>query len=306
MEVGAAGANTERSESPPDDDPAVLLDRLDGEMRLRGYSPRTRKVYMGHVRRYLESSPPNRGSEVDPRERVRAYLLKKVRREGISRSYHCQMVSALRLFFGRVLELDLEALPLQRPRRERRLPVVLSRGELRRFLAAVENPKHKAVLVVAYSAGLRVSEVVKLRPEDLDRERGLIHIRSGKGRKDRYTLLADAAVVTVDAYLDGSSPGRWLFPGGRSGRHLTTRSVQRVVQCARVKAGITKAFSVHVLRHSFATHLLEAGTDLRSIQELLGHSSVRTTQIYTHVSSRDLRRIRSPLDQFMDRREEDL
>jgi len=282
----------------PDPSETLLL-RFDGEMRLRGYSPRTRKVYVGHVRRYLETLP-DRDPKREAHERLRAYLLEKVGR-GASRSYHSQMVSALRLFFARILALKVEDLPLARPRRERRLPVVLGRGELRRFLAAVDNAKHKAILVIAYSAGLRVGEVVRLKPEDLDRARRLIHIRGGKGRKDRYTLLADAAVVAVDAYLEGHSPGRWLFPGTRAGRHLTSRSVQRVVQRAREQAGIRKEFSAHTLRHSFATHLLEAGTGLRSIQELLGHSSVRTTQIYTHVSNSDFSRIRNPLDEMMER-----
>jgi site-specific recombinase XerD len=167
---------------------------------------------------------------------------------------------------------------------------------MQRFLAAVHNPKHVAILAVAYSAGLRVSEVVRLRLEDLDRERGLIWIHGSKGRKDRCTLLSDMALALVDAYLEGANPGEWLFPGSRPSRHLTTRSVQKVTAMARERAGITKPLTPHVLRHSFATHLLENGTDVRLIQELLGHSSVRTTEIYTHVSKRQLGRIRSPFD----------
>jgi site-specific recombinase XerD len=135
---------------------------------------------------------------------------------------------------------------------------------------------------------------LRLRPED--RDRGLIHVRGGKGRKDRVTLLADAAWRAIEHYCEGKSPGTWLFPGPRPGRHLSARSVQKVVERARLRTGIQKHFSVHVLRHSFGTHLLEAGTDLRYIQELLGHASPRTTQIYTQVSKRQLRRIQSPLD----------
>lgn len=267
--------------------------QFDEELRLQGYSPRTQKVYVAHVRRFLQDAP----EDADLAEIVREHVLRRVDEGHLSRSYHGQLVSALRLFFRIVLGKDVGEIPLKRPRRERRLPTVLGRAELRRFLAAVENAKHRAILVIAYSAGLRVSEVVRLRPEDLDRERRLIHVRGAKGRKDRYTLLADAALEAVDEYLDGWSPGTWLFPGARPGRHLTARSVQKIVQDARNRAGIGKHFSTHVLRHSFATHLLEAGTSLRSIQELLGHSSVRTTQIYTHVSRRDLSRIRSPLDE---------
>jgi site-specific recombinase XerD len=214
----------------------------------------------------------------------------------MSRGYHAQLISSLRLFCVAVLGLRMEDLSLERPRREKRLPVVLSYDELLRFLSAVTNPKHLAILSLAYSAGLRVSEVVRLRLDDLDRDRGVILVRGGKGRKDRCTLLSDTALALVDAYLEGVRPERWLFPGSHPGRHLSARSVQKVTAAARVRAGITKPLTPHILRHSFATHLLEGGTDVRLIQELLGHNSVRTTEIYTHVSQRHLRRIRSPLD----------
>ncbi|RMH20788.1 MAG: integrase, partial [Gemmatimonadetes bacterium] len=252
-----------------------LVLRFDEEMRLRGYAPRTRRAYTGHARRFLAEV----AEAPDLAEALRAHVLRRLRREQVSRAYHNQLVSALRLFCAVVLGRRVDTLPLVRPRRERRLPVVLSRGELRRFLKAVRNPKHLALLALAYSAGLRVSEVVRLRPEDLDRERGLLHVRGGKGRKDRTTLLSEMALAFVDAYLQGyllgNSPGRWLFPGARPGRHLNARSVQKITAAARLRAGIEKPVTPHVLRHSFATHLLEAGTDVRLIQELLGHASVR-------------------------------
>jgi site-specific recombinase XerD len=150
--------------------------------------------------------------------------------------------------------------------------------------------------MLLYSAGLRVGEVVKLRVEDLDPERGLIRVQCGKGRKDRYTLLSDRALRDVREYIRLYKPAAWLFPGARPTRPITVRTAQHIVSAARRKAGITAPASAHTLRHSFATHLLEAGTDLRYIQELLGHASTRTTQIYTHVTRRDLVRIRSPLD----------
>jgi site-specific recombinase XerD len=315
IEVGdvSAGGETPRS-PPPAAPPAPLVDRptvrppprpttatdprqrltarFAEEMRLRGYGVRTRKAYLGHARRFMEDA-------YDPQDlpgALRAHLLRRLRADGVSRSYHNQLVSALRLFCSSVLGRQVEDLNLVRPRRERRLPTVLSREEFRRFLAAVHNPKHVAILAVAYSAGLRVSEVVRLRLEDLDRGRGLLQVRGGKGRKDRCTLLSETALALVDAYLAGANPGRWLFPGARMGCHLTTRTVQKITARARERAGITKPLTPHVLRHSFATHLLEGGTDVRLIQELLGHASVRTTEIYTHVSRRQLQRIRSPLD----------
>ncbi len=150
--------------------------------------------------------------------------------------------------------------------------------------------------MLLYSAGLRVGEVVRLRPSDLDVERGLLRVRKGKGRKDRYTLLAKRAVEAVRIYLAAFPTESWLFPSATPDRHLATRSVQRVVKRAAQAAGIAKDVTTHTLRHSFATHLLEGGTNLRVIQELLGHQSARTTQIYTHVSKSALESVRSPLD----------
>ncbi len=188
---------------------------------------------------------------------------------------------------------------MPRPRRERRPPTVLSQAEVRPLIRAPRNLKHRALLMLVYSSGLRVSEVVRLRVEDVDVERRLLHVRQAKGRKDRITLLSPAALKVLRAYASLERPREWLFPGGRSGRHLTTRSVQKIVEKARRSAGISRRFSTHALRHSFATHLLEAGTDLRYIQALLGHSSSRTTEIYTHVTRPALSRIESPLDTLL-------
>ena len=149
---------------------------------------------------------------------------------------------------------------------------------------------------MTYAAGLRVGEVVNLKVQDIDTIRGIVRIDQGKGKKDRISLLSSKAEMILKEYLEKYKPGDWLFEGDVPGRHLTERSVQRVFESSCKKAGITKDVSVHTLRHSFATHLLESGTDLRYIQELLGHSSSKTTEIYTHVSTRDLKRIQSPLD----------
>ncbi|MFQ5891053.1 MAG: tyrosine-type recombinase/integrase [Gemmatimonadota bacterium] len=173
---------------------------------------------------------------------------------------------------------------------------MLSRREVVSLFQAVENPKHRAVLMLTYSAGLRVGEVVRLKVADIDPDRGLIHVRQSKGRKDRYVMLSEVALVALRAYAVTCRLTDWLFPGGRPGRHLHERSVQRVVREAARKAGIQKHVTTHTLRHTFATHLLEQGTDLRYIQELLGHASSKTTEIYTQVTRRSLSAIRSPLD----------
>jgi site-specific recombinase XerD len=295
-------ATTEDSPASPPEEPAAepsidpaaqaLLDRLDEEMRLRGYAIRTRKVYVAHAKRLLVEAD----LDGDLAEELRAHLLRKLEQENISRSYHSQLVSALRLFCSAVLGRELTELPLKPPLRERRLPTVLSRDEVARLLAEVRYPKYLAALALMYSGGLRVGEVIRLRPGDLDRERGLIRVRQAKGRKDRYTLLSESALSLVDAYLDGADPGTWLFPGSQVGTHMSERTLQKATVEAGNAAGIPKTVTSHVLRHCFATHLLEAGTDVRLIQALLGHANVRSTEIYTHVSTRHLSSIRSPFD----------
>jgi site-specific recombinase XerD len=278
--------------APPGASNTALLRHADEELRLQGYSPRTRKNYLGHLRRFVEHEP---GPAADfSAARIRRYLL-SLHARGTSTSYRNQAVSAIR-FAARVLGEEVEVEGIQRPKRVRPLPDVLSPAEVRRILDAPRNPKHRLALMLVYSGGLRVGEVVRLRVADIDVERRLIHVRSSKGGKDRYTLLANAAAEALAPVLQDADPDDWIFPGARPGRHLTTRSVQKVFHQARQRAGITKPATVHTLRHSFATHLLDRGVSLRHIQELLGHSSPKTTQIYTHVSQGDLRRITNPLD----------
>lgn len=286
--------NDDGETARPPSTPANLVAATDEELRLRGYSPRTRKAYLKHIRAYLRRvgcAPETLGSDA-----IRAFLLDRIRQDGISRAYHDQAVSALKFLYRHVIGLPEDINGIPRPRRERRLPTVLSRQEVERLVDAISNPKHVALVMLIYSAGLRVGEVVRLRVDDVDEDRRVIFVRGGKGRKDRYTLLSDRAWKAVRAYLETMPTASWLFPGARPARHLTTRSVQKIVRRATEHAGIVKPVTVHTLRHSFATHLLEAGVDLRYIQELLGHVSARTTQVYTHVGRRDVGRIRSPLD----------
>jgi integrase/recombinase XerD len=271
---------------------AELLLRVSEELRLQGYSPRTRTAYVGHARRFL-ARHPDAATHLTA-EQARRFLL-QLQADGASSSYQRQAISAIR-FLASVLDADDVVAAIQRPRRERRLPAVLSRDEVRRILAATTFPKHRLALALIYSAGLRVGEVVRLRTADIDFDRRLIRVRGAKGRKDRYTLLSDTAADLLLRCGISTDPKAWILPGGRPGRHLTTRSVQKVFERAIASAGVVKDASVHTLRHSFATHLLESGTSLRHIQTLLGHSSPKTTEIYTHVSQGDLRRIPNPLD----------
>ena len=267
------------------------------ELRLRGYRAKSRKSYLGHAERFVRfyGKDPQSLGEKEVREYVYDLLEK-----GASHSYVNQCVSALKFLFHKVLNYSSPIDNLPRPKKERKLPNILSRAEVLRLLDAVENPKHRAIMLVTYSGGLRLGEVVRLRVEDIDPDRNLIHIRQGKRRKDRYTMLSQFALEALRTYVRKYKPKLWLFPGAKPGRHLHERSVQKVFGRAYKKAGIEKSVSVHTLRHSFATHLLEQGTDLRYIQELLGHKSSKTTEIYTRVTTRDIGRIKNPLDSLME------
>ena len=280
--------------------PAGLLEEMTKELRLRGYRAKTRKAYLGHVKRFVQyyGKTPRSLREIEARNYV-YHLLEK----GASHSYVNQCVSALKFLFHRVLKYQHPLENLPRPQKEHKLPTVLSQVEILLLLNAVKNLKHLAIMLLTYSGGLRLGEVVRLKVEDIDLDRKLIHIRQGKHRKDRYTMLSKFAQKAVQDYKCQYQPQTWLFPGAKPGRHLTERSVQKVFDRAYKKAKINKRVSVHTLRHSFATHLLEHGTDLRYIQELLGHKSPKTTQIYTRVTNRDIAKIQSPLDALMEGKE---
>lgn len=279
-----------------DVDPVVWLVELEKELTGRRYSPKTIKAYLHYNEDFLKFSGKN-PHEVENSD-VKDYLFHLVEEKEISTSTLNTAINALKFYYGEVLKRRF-AYEIKRPKKDRKLPVVLSQEEVSRILSSVNNIKHKLILMLMYSAGLRVSEVVNLKPEDIDAERKLIHIKGAKGRKDRYTMLSEVVMEALELYLKAYQPEKWLFPGQKSSSHITTRTVQRVFEDAIEKAGIEKDVSVHSLRHSFATHLLESGTDLRYIQELLGHKSSKTTEIYTHVSKKDLSKIKSPLDSIL-------
>jgi len=200
--------------------------------------------------------------------------------------------TVLSIFQGERVFVD----QIKRPKKDKKLPVVLNKDEVLRIFSSVKNVKHRAILMLTYSSGIRVGEVVRLKKDDIDSKRRLIHIKGSKGRKDRYTLLSDTALKALREYWKEYRPKIWLFPGQDKNKHISVRSVEKIFSTACHKADITKHVTVHSLRHSFATHLLESGVDLRYIQELLGHKNSKTSEIYTHVSTRDIGRIKSPLD----------
>jgi len=274
-------------------DPSLCLESLKRDLLSRRCSSRTIKAYLYYNEDFLRFTrrSPMGVSNSD----VRDYLCYLVEKRDVSASTLNVAINALKCYYGKVLKQGF-IYEVERPKKDRKLPVVLNQGEISSILSVVSNLKHKVMLMLMYSAGLRVSEVVKLRLGDIDFQKKLIHIKGAKGRKDRYTILSDVAVETLQGYLKEYGASKYLFPSQDREKHLTTRSIEKIFSDACKKAGIKKDATVHSLRHSFATHLLESGVDLRYIQELLGHKSSKTTEVYTHVSNRELSKIKNPLD----------
>lgn len=269
------------------------LSRLERELAIRKYSRKTSKSYLIYNRTLLFYTW--KSADDINNEDIRDFLHHLASERKAAGATLNVATNAFRFFFGKVLGKD-HVFGIPRAHRARRLPNVLSRAEVKRILESPRNLKHRAILTLLYSAGLRLGEVVRLRLENLHFDRGLIYIRDAKGSKDRYSLFGQAAQRLMRTYLDVSRPDGFLFGGQRPGSHLSERSVQHIFERAARQAGVKKGASVHSLRHSFATHLHESGVDIRYIQKLLGHASSRTTEIYTHVSQRELRHIRNPLD----------
>ena len=219
------------------------------------------------------------------------YILKN----NLSASYQNQIVNALKLFFKIIHNSKMVIAALHRPKNAKTLPNVLSKEETFRLIEVTTNLKHKALLALIYSSGLRISEAINMEITAIDSQRMLIHVKNAKGKKDRYTLLSTKVLGLLKEYYTIYKPTKFLFEG-QFGEQYSSRSAQAVLHQSARKAGITKQISLHTLRHSFATHLLESGTDLRYIQDLLGHSSPKTTMIYTHVSSTSLKNIINPFD----------
>lgn len=266
-------------------------------LRLKGYSQKTIKSYRNHLGLYLNHCEE---TAQDPytTESVHGYLFHCLESKGVSHTYANQAINAIKHHFG-INGVIVQVDAIQRPKKDRTLPKVLSGTEVLRILQAPENLKHRVILNITYSAGLRVSEVCALKVEDIHFERRLILINHGKGAKDRMSLLSDHMASLLKDYILQYSPGTWLFEGQYAGSPITDRTIQHVFESALKKAGIQRKLGIHSLRHSFATHLLENGTDIRYIQELLGHQSTKTTEIYTHVSSKAMMRITNPLDQLI-------
>jgi len=266
------------------------------QLKLKRYSRSTIKAYLTHFNLYLTylGQRPPRGI---PQEEIKRYLLYLVNEKNVSGAYQNQAINAIKFYYEQVLGQPRTVYQLPRARKEKKLPAVLSEEDVTSIFEQLVNLKHRTLLFLIYSAGLRLSEAVNLQIADIDSHRRLITIRSAKGMKDRVTVLSDSILDLMREYYRQYKPKKYLFEGADGGKY-SPRSVQKVFALAVKRAGINKHATVHTLRHSFATHLLEHGTDLRYIQELLGHNSSKTTEIYTHVSKQSLGKIISPLDRL--------
>lgn len=260
------------------------------------YSINTQNVYTDLFEEFINFYQHKAAQEIREEEII-AFLRYLVNERKISTSYQNQSINAIKFFYERVLGGKRKMYLIERPRKENFLPEVLSEEEIASILKAIPNLKHKAIIMVIYSGGLRISELINLRVKDIDSDRMQIRISQSKGKKDRYTLLSNKTLLILRKYFTEYKPKDWLFEGESGGQYADS-SIYSIFKKATASANIMKKVSIHSLRHSFATHLLESGTDLRYIQSLLGHSSSKTTEIYTHITTKGFDQIKNPLDKL--------
>jgi integrase/recombinase XerD len=264
------------------------------DLELKNFSPKTVSCYLAcmvQFARHYGRSPEEMGEE-----EIRNYLYFLMKQKKVSQSAINQSYSAMKFFYETALEREWNGIKIPRLKQRKKLPEVLSKDEVHCLLESLDNLKHRAILSTIYCGGLRVSEATRLKISDIDSKRMMIRVQAGKGNKDRYTLLGNRTLIDLRQYWMAYKPVEWLFPGRDPVNPISIASVQKVFKQALNRAGIKKKATVHTLRHSFATHLLESGTDLYYIQRFLGHSAASTTSIYLHITGKDLGRIKSPID----------
>lgn len=275
--------------------PYGYLDKLERKR----YSEQTIRTYTSYFRDFQQHFSSSDLENITFEE-INQYILGLIRDKGISHSQQNQRINAIKFYYEKVLGREKLYFQVERPRKELKLPDILSKEEIASMIDNTDNLKHKCLIVMIYSCGLRRSEVIDLRLNDIDSRRMLIKIRGAKGKKDRYVQLAKGALSMLRLYYKEYRPSVWLFEGQKGGKY-SAESIMNIVKQSGRRAGIKKNVYPHILRHSFATHHLEQGTDLRYIQEWLGHSSSKTTERYTHVSQADFSRFRNPFDDIFDK-----
>jgi len=272
---------------------SALRTQLIQQMQLKGYSEKTTKSYISIIAKIASyyHTPVDQLSI----DQIRDFILRRITVDHLSKSWMNMAISAVKLLFCDVLRREWSCLDLPRPRRDIKRPVILSREEVQWIINSKTNIKHKAILMVTYSAGLRLGEVSKLKITDIDSSRMLIHLQNAKGNKDRYTILSPVTLDCLRTYYRQYRPEQWLFEGNNKDR-ISVSMIQHVFKTALAKSKIRKDVGIHSLRHSFATHLLEQGVALPIIQLMMGHKSLHTTSGYLHVQQYSLQGVRSPLD----------
>jgi integrase/recombinase XerD len=267
-------------------------------MEIRNYSPRTIRTYtalLATASKYFHQSPDK--ISID---QLKNYLHYCTKERGLSVSTLNQTINAFRILFQDVLGLDWEKIKIKRPRKNKHLPVILSKEEVSKMIEVTDNLKHKAIMALLYSSGIRRNELLKMRPADIDSKRMLIRIPNGKGNKSRETLLAHNTLDILRKYYRRYHPYKYLFESYRPGIPYSATSVSKFIKRAAIRAGVAKPVCIHSFRHAFATHLLEQGANLKVIQRLLGHTSMRTTSVYLHLARTDYKNVKSPFDTTME------
>jgi site-specific recombinase XerD len=272
----------------------TLREKMLAELQLRGITPRTQTAYLREIAKlenYFNRSPEELGEE-----EVKEYLVHMLEDRGLSSGTYKYYAAGIKFLYRTTLNRGEVVEKIKYPKAKIKLPVVLDLSEVRTMLSVMENLKHRAVLTITYSAGLRVSETAHLKVTDIDSKRMMVRVRQGKGGKDRYTILSKTTLECLREYWRAYRPKDWLFEGQKEGSHICYTSIRNIFVEAKERAGITKPVGPHSLRHAFATHLIEAGTSLHHVQLLLGHKSPKTTTVYLHVSKMNLAQVCSPLD----------
>ena len=264
-------------------------------MEANRFPESTIEIYTSMMLKFLRFVSPKEASECTSDDLIRIvkeYILPN----GLSHSFQNQMISSVKKFYSEIYRSVIDPGKLTRPRPQHKLPNVLSKEEVKRMLNTPVNEKHRLMLCIIYACGLRRSELLELKPADVEKGRNLLRIRQSKGFRDRIVPISNRTIDMIETYVMHYKPRNYLFEGQFPGERYSASSLEKVLKMACEKAGLRKEITLHWLRHSYATHLLEAGTDLRYIQELLGHKSSKTTEIYAHVSTKGIQNIRSPFD----------
>lgn len=274
-----------------------ILEQIRKKLKFKNYSPSTIKTYTEQFKLFMQFFPTSHPEELGEEE-IEHYMMHLIENKKLSVSTQNQAINAIKFYYERILKQDRKVYDLERPMKEKKLPEVLSQEEVMAIFDAAGNLKHRCMLTIIYASGLRRSELLNLRIGDIDFHRNAVLVRGGKGRKDRHTVMAQSLMPLVEQYLAEYKPKFWLFEGA-TGVQYSAASLQQVLKKASYKAGIRKNVRLHMLRHSFATHLLESGTSTRYIQVLLGHESPKTTEIYAQVTRFGLDKVMSPLDHLV-------